>query len=144
LEAESIRSLLPADVMNLLRDLGVIAADPARPDAWHGTVFLYPVESFYVASDRTVPVDLQIWKPLPADVVYAAITENTRRFLATLPPIPSERVLDLCSGTGIAALVAASRYAREAWACDITARCTSFAEFNRRLNGLENVITARG
>lgn len=143
-EDRVMRPMLPMEVLEPLRSLGVIAAGAARPEAWHATAFLYPVGPLYIASDRTVPVDSEAPQPLPGDVVYAAITTNTQRFLATLPATPCARLLDLCSGTGIAALAAASRYARHAWACDITARSAHFAEFNRRLNGLENVTTACG
>ena len=38
------------------------------------------------------------------DLVYAAITTNTRLFLSTMPRARCEAFLDLCSGTGIAAL----------------------------------------
>jgi methylase of polypeptide subunit release factors len=47
-------------------------------------------------------------------------------------------------GTGIAALVAAQKDAAHAWAFDITARATHFAEFNRRLNAIPNVTAAEG
>jgi hypothetical protein len=51
--------------------------------------------------------------------------------------------LELCSGTGAVAL-AASRYAKKAWVIDITKRSTEMAEFNRLLNGLENVTVLMG
>ena len=35
-------------------------------------------------------------------------------------------------------------YARRAWACDIAERAVRFAEFNRRLNGLDNVTVCKG
>ena len=61
-----------------------------------------------------------------------------------LPAEPCERLLDLCSGSGIAALEAASTYAGSSWAVDITGRSTAFAEFNRRLNGIDNATVLEG
>ena len=78
------------------------------------------------------------------DYVYPAISSNTRRFLRALPPQPCDAFLDLCSGSGAAALIAASGYARHAWSLDITPRSTHFAEFNRLLNGIENVTVLNG
>ena len=110
----------------------------------YATVSLYPVADLYIASDRSfLPHGLPPTK-IPEDVVFAAVTVQTERFLKVLPLDPCEDFLDLCSGTGIAALVAAKRCAKRAYACDLGARCVHFSEFNRRLNGLENVWTGRG
>jgi len=53
-------------------------------------------------------------------------------------------MLDLCSGTAFAALRGAKEFAGHAWAFDIAERSTLFGEFNRRMNGLENVTVATG
>jgi len=63
--------------------------------------------------------------------------------MATLPWEPCESFLELCSGTGVAALEAAG-HVNHAWAVDITERSTQTAEFNRLLNGLDNVTTIKG
>jgi hypothetical protein len=55
----------------------------------------------------------------------------------------AERVLDLCAGTGVAAMLAAHD-SSHTWSTDVAPRCSHFAEFNRRLNGLENVTVATG
>ena len=75
--------------------------------------------------------------------MYPAVVENTRHFIAGIPQTPCEALLDIGTGTGIAALEAAS-YARHVWGTDIIARPVRFAEFNRRLNGLDNMTTAQG
>jgi SAM-dependent methyltransferase len=138
-----VRDRLPSPAVALLESTGVLARYAPQPDLWYGTVALYPVDSLYIVSDRTVPLDLSV-SETAADVVYAAITENTRRFMASLPESPCESFLDLCSGSGIAALAAASRYARHAWSCDLVERCVEFAEFSRRLNGIANATVAQG
>src|SRR5262249_44210710 len=52
--------------------------------------------------------------------------------------------LELCSGSGVAALIAGKNFARRATAIDIAERSTRFAEFNARLNGLANVAALAG
>jgi SAM-dependent methyltransferase len=138
-----LNDLLPEAALENFDALGLIGRDDEYPGKCFTTAFLYPVESVYIASDRTIPAN-QKSQAMPDDVVYAAITANTRRFLAALPEKPCGSFLDLCSGTGVAALIAAKRYATHAWSCDVTERSARFAEFNRCLNELENVTVARG
>jgi SAM-dependent methyltransferase len=80
---------------------------------------------------------------LPPDVVYPAIFDTTRRFLDGLPQTPCDAMLDIGTGTGIAAMLGAGK-ARQVWATDITARAVRFAEFNRRLAGFDNVTVVEG
>lgn len=100
------------------------------------TVMLYPIRGLYIVSDRAQPVF--------DDVVYPANIPNTEMFLDQLPPGPCDEFLDLCAGSGVAALEAAKNGARYAWAFDITARSTHFAAFNRRLNAISNMAAAQG
>ncbi|MGW0465538.1 methyltransferase [Streptomyces sp. NPDC003027] len=53
------------------------------------------------------------------------------------------RTLDLCSGSGIQALVA-SRYSDEVVGVDLNPRAIRFARFNAALNGVENATFVRG
>jgi methylase of polypeptide subunit release factors len=80
---------------------------------------------------------------MTSDVVYPAAIENTVAFLATLPETPCDALLDIGTGTGIAALDG-SRHARRAWGTDIAERSVHFAEFNRRLNAIENATMLAG
>jgi methylase of polypeptide subunit release factors len=144
-----VYSMLPGPAIEALQAFGFIEPDAADPRLCRATVMLYPTESLYIVSDRIVSDRVssgaaRLLPHLEPDVVYPAITPNTKRFLNILPQQPCEYFLELCAGTGIAALIAARRYARHAWACDITQRATEFAEFNRRLNGLENVTVLQG
>ena len=136
---EHLRSLLSASVIQLLEDFGLLVRDHDDPAICRATVLLHPYGSLYIASDNIADPHF-----LAEDFVFPALTPNTRDFLDTLPDEPCEHFLDLCAGTGIAALVAASGYGRCAWASDITARSAAFAEFNRRLNDLANVISLQG
>ena len=52
-------------------------------------------------------------------------------------------MLDLGSGSGVAALILAPN-AQQVYATDIAPRCILFTEFNRQLNGVENIIVREG
>jgi methylase of polypeptide subunit release factors len=131
------RSLLGDRNIELLGGMGLLAVDEDA-HLCSATAALYPVEDIYIASDRWNMPD---GSPLevPDDTVYPAFIPNTRLFVRHLPHRPGAKYLDLCAGTGIAALWAASRGAGQAWSGDIADRSSQFAEFNRRLNALPNV-----
>lgn len=143
--AETVEALLPEPGLSALRRIGLIARHPRAPDHYAASVRLYPTEGLYIVSDlESVGPGLADPEELePADHVFSAITSLTGTFLSQVPRTPCDRFLELCAGTGIAALVA-SRFARQAWALDITERSTRFAEFNARLNGIENVTALQG
>jgi SAM-dependent methyltransferase len=137
-----LRAQLPPQVIDTLFALGLL--EPAADDAdrVRPTVLLYPTRSLYLVSDA--PASVQPASLAPAvDLVFPAITHNTRTFIGIIPETPCDSFLELCAGTGIAALVAA-RTATHAWAVDITERSTRFADFNARLNGIENCTALRG
>jgi len=138
-----VRALLPADDIALLESFDLIESVPSDESLCAGSVLLYPTERLYVASDRNVDPEHMRLAP-PVDVVYPAITRNTERFVRLMPRSRCERFLELCSGTGIAALIAGHEFADAAWAIDITGRATLFARFNAALNGLENVTALEG
>jgi methylase of polypeptide subunit release factors len=138
----TIESLLSPAEHALLEELGLIRGLGGADSRWHATVLLYPTESIWIASDLNAsPTDTPS-AILQDDAVYPAITRNTRHFLGSLPSTPCGTFLELCAGTGIAALLA-SRYAGRTWATDITDRATRFARFNAVLNGIENCTAIR-
>jgi SAM-dependent methyltransferase len=137
------QELLTVRGFEALEQLGLLlrhAGDPAR---CHAAVLLYPTESLWIASDLNASPDGSGLAELAPDAVYPAVTKNTRHFLSLLPTSPCRRFLELCSGTGIAALLA-SRYAERSWAVDITERATRFARFNAALNGIANCTAVQG
>ena len=125
-----------------MRALGLVKPHASQTGTWVSTAMLYPVRGLYIASDRTR--NLATGGPPPDDFVYPALIANTGLFLSLIQSGPCAAFLDLCSGTGVAALDAARSGAREAWAFDLTERCAHYAEFNRRLNGLWNVTPGCG
>ncbi|MCC7174050.1 MAG: methyltransferase [Bryobacterales bacterium] len=133
----------PPDALAAAWELGLVTPDESKPGRVYSPVCLYPLRRLFIASDRWTNPDGSPYTP-GADVVYPAITRNTYRFLGLLPSAPCERLLDLCSGSGVAALLAASGGARLAWAVDITSRSTRFAGFNRLLNGVANLTALEG
>ncbi len=141
LAEDQLRALVPAHALNALESLGVIEKMPSDPKRYYATALLYPIGHVYVASDRPGPVDEP--EQIGPDYVYPAFSTNSRRFLSCLPQSSCERMLDLCAGSGVAALLG-SKSATHVWACDLTERCIHFAEFSRRLNGVENMTLLRG
>ena len=146
LSAESIdwgvvRRVLPEAIVEVLESLGLVESDPADAARCVSTVILSPVEGVLVVSDGR---PAEAGSPPKVDAVYPAILKTTQRFIRLLPRDPCDDFLELCSGTGIAALIAASSFAKRAWAVDITERSTSFARFNAALNGISNVTALRG
>ena len=132
LPSRASASLLPPGLAGLLAEFGLLveSADDVRCP-----VALYPAEKLYLLSDRTSEA---------ADSVYPAMEANSRRFMDVIPRDKRKAFLDLCTGSGIAALVAARDFATAAFACDLGGRASQFAEFNRSLNGLTNVRVEQG
>jgi SAM-dependent methyltransferase len=125
-----------------LLELGLLARWDGDQGRCFSPVALYPVGDVWVISDRWTNPDLG---PIAAreDSVYP-VTDNTLGFLATLPKTPCRKFLEMCGGTGAAALLARRHYAAEAWTLDITARATEFASFAARLNGLDQCHALEG
>lgn len=147
LSREKAVALLGEEGVAALEACGLLAAPSARPGMRTGSVLLYPTpEGVWTASDRVLPPELEPGREgLPGDVVYPAITRSVEVFMDLMPRTACDRFLELCSGTGIAALAAAARFAGRAWAVDITERSTVFARFNAALNGLsERVVPLQG
>jgi SAM-dependent methyltransferase len=144
-ERSAIEAHLWPEVPGLLEEHGLIAGDTEDPALVVPTVMFYPVEDLFIASDLAQ-------RPLLADAVYPAIAANTGELVALLPEDGCDALLDLCSGTAVAALVGARRsdwfHSPErpghAWAVDVTERATRFAEFNAAFNGIANVTMLRG
>lgn len=142
-----VREHLGDDAEPLLESFGLVEPHPDDPAQCVATVLLYPTLGPWVASDRSVPVHDTRREPdarLQPDSVYPALTTSARAFLEALPTGPVGDYLELCAGTGVAALMGAAAGAERVWAVDITHRSTVFADFNARLNGLDNVTALEG
>lgn len=136
-----LRYLLPEGTVSALEALGLIVRMGSQGD-FFSTARLAPVEGLYVASDRVPPLDPELLFDR-REIVFDPISWNTGTFLRSLPREQCDSVLDLCCGAAVEALTCA-RTAGHVWACDLTSRSIHFAEFNRRLNAVDNVTFVQG
>lgn len=142
-DRDQLTALLGPDCLDLFESFGLLAAAPDNLARLYSPVVVSPVQGLYLISDRTTnPDGSRLERPL--DSVYPAGSANTQRFLDVMPNVPCDAFLELCSGTGIGALVAARDFAKHAWAADIADRSTKFCEFNSSLNGIANVTAITG
>ena len=132
--------LLGGEALSALDALGVLAPASDDPASLVASVMLYPTHGLWLASDRQ-PMRAADFDTVPQDYVFSALSDLTERYLDAVPDAPGGRVLELCAGTGIAAMRAVRRGAAEAWATDIAARCVHFARFNVLLNDLADRVT---
>lgn len=142
-EAEWARAI-PDHVTEAMARLGMLEHDPSAAGRLVSPIMLAPCQGLLLVSDRHCAPGGGPYQP-PDDAVYPAITKATGEFLRLLPRTPCRRLLDLCAGTGVAALSAAAHgVARRAWAADVLARAAHFTRFNACLNGLGNVEVVEG
>jgi SAM-dependent methyltransferase len=132
----------PAAAWEAAEALGLIERWGSDSRIYASTVALYPIGDLYFVSDRWNNPDHTPKQSFP-DVVYPALTKSTREFLRFLPTDPCESFLEVCAGSGIAA-IRASRRTTHIWSADITGRATHFANFNVALNGTYNVTVVQG
>jgi methylase of polypeptide subunit release factors len=136
------RRLLGDEAVQAMLALRLVRASASSEPHLLATVLMYPTAGVLLASDRTFARPGEELA-LPADIVYPAITRNTDMFVRMMPRSSCEAFLEMCAGTGIAAMAMASRVGHS-WSLDIAARSTVVARFNARLNGLSNVTVLQG
>ena len=137
LPVDLVRDRLGDQTVSAMRELDLLRVDELG--ACEPTALLYPFQSLLLASDRCRLTNAS----LPDDIVYPAITASTAHFLSMLPTEPCDAMLELCAGTGVAALTSAP-YCGHVWATDIAERSVHFARFNARLNGIDNATVECG
>lgn len=149
--ASQVQENIGAEGSDLLTSFGLLRPHPADRALMTGSVLLYPTPGPWLVSDRlpveSVPTDhapSEGLDRLRADAVYPALTGSAKTFLDALPTGPVDDYLELCSGTGVAALMAAQAGARRVWAVDVSRRATEFAAFNARLNGIDTLTALEG
>jgi methylase of polypeptide subunit release factors len=142
LDEARLNRFAPAGGIAACEALGLLERDIARPQMRYSPVAVLASQGTWTACDRwCAPDGVQV--STPQDAIYPAVFPNTLSFVSRLPRTRCEAMLDLGTGTGIAAIVS-SPHAERVWATDITPRAAHFAEFNRRLAGLENVTVMEG
>jgi precorrin-6B methylase 2 len=138
-----VRSTLSSSDLEALETLGLVhdAHDDGAMCA--STVAIYPMNELFIASDRRYDFDSTASVP-PSDLVFSPMTRETQRFLRLMPRESCDHLLDVCTGTGVAGLTAAAKFARQVTLVDVAARSVRFAEFNVALNALSNVRVLQG
>jgi SAM-dependent methyltransferase len=122
-------------VVHDLAALGLIRNAPGRDGAIVCPVWVYPVDGFYIASDRQTGLDNNT-AHYKSEVVFPAHDSGALQMLRLLPASNNGDGLDLCGGSGIGALHLA-RGGLRAVTADVTSRSTYFAKFNARLNAID-------
>lgn len=138
-----VGGIIGPETLRALQALDLLRAAGGEPEpVWFAPVCLYPVGEDLIASDL---VFSHAATPCAAhsEMVYPAFTRQTGQFLRVIGRSPAEAALDLCTGSGAAALLL-SRSAAQAVAVDITGRSAHFARFNRLLNGAGNMEVLQG
>lgn len=136
-----LREAVPADAVE--------AAGPAHPEDWVETglaewgpsglraaVELMPYEELVVAADWSgaAPAD-------PFEVM--GVSASSRALARTTVRRPAARALDLGTGCGLLALLAAA-HSRSVVAIDVNPRALDFARWNAAFNGVTNIAFRQG
>jgi methylase of polypeptide subunit release factors len=100
---------------------------------------LRPWRELFLLSDFLPPQG----EPLPADFVMSGTSASSRLLTRLTIRRRVAKALDLGTGAGIHALLAAS-HADQVIATDTSKRALNFAAMNARLNGIDNVSFAEG
>ncbi|MEE4331275.1 MAG: class I SAM-dependent methyltransferase, partial [Wenzhouxiangella sp.] len=133
--AEPAGPVVPGWFLETCLDLGLLRIEG---DAYWPNALIFPYGRLLVASDCYVTQGVAA----PYDHVLT-INSSARHTLDFTVRRPSRATLDLGTGCGIQALVAAG-HSETVVATDLNPRATSYAEFNARLNGLDNVQCLTG
>jgi hypothetical protein len=132
LDASRVEAALDPFALDRLSALALVSSEGARVRA---TVRLLPHGDYYLASD------LIGGEPFPDWVAGIHAPSVTLAKLAVRRPV--EAALDLGTGCGIQALLAAKHCARVV-ATDVNERALAFAAFNAALNGIDVVELRQG
>lgn len=128
---DQCRSLFGSERFQLLEDLGLLRSVDG---ACAATVDLYPVGDLLVATDHRYQVRREDHLD-EEPVMYLGRDSVGLAMIA--PRTKSGSHLDLCTGSGVQALVASS-YADEVVGVDVNPRALRFARFNAAFNGVDN------
>lgn len=131
----ALESLLETADVALLEDAGLLRR--VSPAAMAAELCLFECRGFYFVTDslrKRRGTDFNNVAPLlPECHDFAAATQRR----------PCEKTLDLCTGSGVHALLA-SRHSAEVVGVDVNDRAVVFADFNKALNAADNVAFVAG
>jgi len=133
---ESAQAALSDEGVNCAIESGLLVA---VADGIRAVACLRPWREFFLLSDFLPPEG----EPLSADFVMSGISASSISLTRLTIRRRVETALDLGTGAGIHALLAAS-HASQVVATDTNKRALNFALMNARLNGIENMSFADG
>lgn len=135
----TLSAVLSRKSISLLFELGVILR---IGDKLRSQIHLHPHANLLIATDTGNTSGL--WpadSPLSDRVMFLA--QDSIGLGHVTPQTPSRCALDLCTGSGIQALLA-SRYSDRVVGVDLNPRAVRFARFNASLNGVLNATFVEG
>lgn len=133
-KVKALSSIFSPDDLNALAAMKLIRLDAGAAIC---DLALYECAGLFLATDAIVKVN----HPTVANPVMALLPESYD-FVGSVSRKPVDAALDLCTGSGVHALVAA-RHTKHVVATDINPRALRFAEFNAWFNGITNVEFCR-
>jgi SAM-dependent methyltransferase len=138
-----VQPVAVADLTRAIGERGVASLEPAGLADIEGNdvtprMRVLPVAEIFIASDD----DPRHEGDFAPDFV-AAYTAATRLCDALTPRPAVERALDVGTGSGVHALLAA-RHSKHVIATDVNLRALAFTELNAALNGIRNVEVREG
>jgi hypothetical protein len=131
-ETDEVESALEPVPLESLAELGLIQSER---DEVRASVRLLPHGDYYLASDRIAVDQSSDW--------VAGIHAPSVTLAKLTMRVPVAATLDLGTGCGIQALLAA-KHSERVVATDVNARALAFARFNAALNGIDRIEFRRG
>jgi hypothetical protein len=130
------KQCIPSDILQLFGDCGLLTQ---ADDSLASPVMFAPFEEFWIATDTYAHL---IAGSGEGDVL---MINSTTLFLINLAiRTPCRSLLDLGTGCGVVAILAASHFAESVTGTDLVGRAAVFARFNAWLNETPNVEILTG
>ena len=133
---KTAKQLIPAEILTLMQDCGLLTSigeNLASP------VMFAPFETFWIATDTYAHLSRGSGED---DVLM--INSTTLYLLNLAIRRPCRSLLDLGTGCGVVAVMAAAQFAEQVTATDLSGRAATFAQFNVWLNETPKVEVLTG
>lgn len=138
--ARPLRRVIPLDEQRLLARAGLLSLGGGKVKA---RLRLDCVGPLWLLADRRFHgTDRGALRLPPGDMVYPPGSDSTL-LAGVVARLRGERVLDLCTGSGVQGLIAAPS-AAEVVGVDISMRAVALASINARLNRIGNFTSRQG
>lgn len=132
---EQAERTLPFGAAGALEEAGLLAESG---NTLHPTVSIMPYDGLLIAFD----MPHQSTQAAREDMVMS-VSGSSMAVARSAVRLPRRRALDLGTGNGYLALLAA-RWSEQVVATDVSPRALAFAEFNANLNGVSNIEFRQG